>query len=122
MEDLRKEQKEALEVLVEFNGRLVKNLGILKKELSGQRLEDTDKFIKGIVDAINWEVQVMNGTMELLNEGKERINKAEYNEKLTEFSSAIASKSDAQMAECVKAIIPLFENLGVAAKEVISYE
>lgn len=119
MEDLRKEQQEALEILVEFNERLVKNLDILKKELSGQRLDDTDKFIKGIVDAINWEVQVMNGTMELLNEGKERINKIEYNEKLIEFSNAIASKDDAKMAECIKLLIPLFENLGAAAKEVI---
>lgn len=119
MEDSRKEQQEALTVLVEFNERLVKNLGILQKELSGQRLEDTDKFMKGIVDAINWEVQVINGTMDLLNEGKERINKTEYNEKLIEFSNAIASKEDARMAECVKDIIPLFEDLGDAAKEVI---
>lgn len=119
MEDLRKEQKEALEVLVEFNGRVVKNLKILEKELSGQRLDDTDKFIKGIVDAINWEVQVMNGTMELLNENKERIDKVKYNEKLTEFSSAIEAKDDSRMAECVKALIPLFENLEIAAKEVI---
>ncbi len=119
MEDFRKEQKEALVVLLEFNERIVKNLGILEKELSGQRLDDTDKFIKGIVDAINWEVQVMNGTMDLLNEGRERISKEEYNEKLTEFSSAIASKNDARMAESVGALIPLFERLGSAAKEVI---
>lgn len=119
MEDLKREQKEALEVLLDFNSRVVKNLGILEKELTGQRLDDTDKFIKGIVDAINWEVQVMNGTMDLLNEGKERINKEEYNEKLTEFSSAIASKNDGRMAESVRALIPLFEKLGNAAKEVI---
>lgn len=119
MEDLKRQQKEALEVLIDFNSRVVKNLGILEKELTGQRLDDTDKFIKGIVDAINWEVQVMNGTMDLLNEGRERINKAEYNEKLTEFSSSIASKNDAKMAESVRALIPLFENLGSTAKEVI---
>ena len=108
MEDFRKEQKEALEVLLEFNERIVKNLGILEKELSGQRLDDTDKFIKGIVDAINWEVQVMNGTMDLLNEGRERISKEEYNEKLTEFSSDIASKNDARMAESVGKICRLY--------------
>ena len=62
MEDNRAEQKEALEILLEFNERLVKNMKIVVKELSGQRLDDTDKFIKGIVDAINWEVQVVNGT------------------------------------------------------------
>jgi len=120
MEDIRKEQKEALEILVEFNGRILKNMGILVKELSGQRLDDTDKFIKGIVDAMNWEIEVMNGTMGLLNEGKERINKAEFNEKIIAFGKSIASKDDAAMAENVKELIPLFENLGNAAQEVIS--
>ena len=78
MEDNRKEQAEALEVLQEFNDRLIKNIGILIKELSGSRLDDTDKFIKGITDAMNWEIQVMNGTMELLNEGKQRIDKEAF--------------------------------------------
>lgn len=44
MEDNRKEQIEALEVLLEFNERLVKNMKIIVKELSGKRLDDTDKF------------------------------------------------------------------------------
>ena len=38
MEDNRKEQIEALEVLLEFNERLVKNMKIIVKELSGKRL------------------------------------------------------------------------------------
>ena len=59
MEENRLEQKEALQTLVEFNERLVKNMNIIVKELSGQRLDDTDKFLKGILDAVNWEVQVM---------------------------------------------------------------
>ena len=75
MEENRKEQIEALEVLVDFNERLVKNIRILVKELSGERLDDTDNFIKGIVDAMNWEIQVMNGTMDVLNEGKVCIEK-----------------------------------------------
>ena len=79
MEDNRKEQIEALQVLTEFNGRLGKNMSILVKELSGERLDDTDNFEKAIIDAINWEIEVLNGTMELLNEGKERINKESFN-------------------------------------------
>ena len=80
MEENRKEQIEALEVLVDFNERLVKNIRILVKELSGERLDDTDNFIKGIVDAMNWEIQVMNGTMDVLNEGKVRIEKEVFNQ------------------------------------------
>ena len=74
MEDNRKEQIEALEVLLEFNERLVKNMKIIVKELSGKRLDDTDKFLKSIVDAINWEIQVVNGTLEVINAGEERLD------------------------------------------------
>ena len=54
----RAEQIEALQVLEEFNGRLVKNMEIIVKELSGERLDDTDQFLKGIVDAINWRYRL----------------------------------------------------------------
>lgn len=118
MEDNRAEQVEALEILKEFNVRLLKNMGIVVKELSGQRMDDTDKFLRSIIDAINWEVQVVNGTMDLLNEEKERINKESFNNKIVALSDAIATKSDAKMAEAVEALIPEFENLGKSAKEV----
>ena len=64
MEDNRKEQIEALEVLLEFNERLIRNMNIIVKELSGKRLDDTDKFLKSIVNALNWEIQVVNGTID----------------------------------------------------------
>ena len=89
MEENRKEQIEALEVLVDFNERLVKNIRILVKELSGERLDDTDNFIKGIVDAMNWEIQVMNGTMDVLNEGKVRIEKEVFNQHIVAVANAI---------------------------------
>ena len=45
MQSTREEQKEALETLVEFNERLLKNMKIIVKELSGARLDDTDIFL-----------------------------------------------------------------------------
>lgn len=119
MEDNRKEQMEALETLTEFNDRLVNNMQIIVKELSGNRLEDTDKFLKSILDAMNWEIQVVNGTMEALNEGKERVNKETFNDAVVALSNAVKENDDAKMAEAFTAIIPVFENLGESAKEVI---
>ena len=119
MEDNRAEQREALEVLAEFNERLVHNMKILVKELSGERLEDTDKFLQGITDAINWEIQVLNGTMDMLNEGKARVDKEAFNQAVVALSGAIESKDDARMAEEFEHIIPVFEQLGESAKEVI---
>ena len=40
------EQIEALEVLTEFNDRLVHNMEIIVKELKGERLDDTDQFFE----------------------------------------------------------------------------
>ena len=119
MEDMRKEQIEALETLVEFNDRLLKNIPILVKELSGARLEDTDKFADNIIKAINWEIEVMNLTMDLLNESKERIVKDVANDKIIALSEAINAKDDVKMSEAFEALLPVLENLGVAAKEVI---
>lgn len=119
MEDNRAEQIEALEVLVEFNDRLVHNMGIIAKELSGERMDDTDAFLKGIVDAINWEIQVVNGTMEVLNEGKERLNKEEFNQNIVALSEAIASEDDEKMAKEFENVIPVFKQLGESAREAI---
>ena len=118
MADNRAEQKEALEILLEFNDRLVKNMKIIVKEFSGKREDDTDQFLKGIVDALNWEIQVVNGTLELLNEGKERVNKEAFNQKIQALSDAIGTKDDARMAKEFEAVIPVFEQLGESAKEV----
>ena len=118
MEDNRAEQKEALETLIEFNVRLVKNMEIITKELSGARLEDTDAFLEDIIKAMNWEIQVMNGTMELLNEGKQRIDKETFNSKILTLADAINAKDDQKMAEGFKEVIPMFKLLGESANEI----
>lgn len=120
MEDNRAEQKEALETLVEFNERLLKNMGIVIKELSGERLDDTDKFLDSIINAINWEIQVMNGTMSLLNEGSERIDKQVFNQKVLALGAGIKDKDDTKIAKALEELVLEFEKLGNAAKEVIA--
>lgn len=67
-------------------------MSILVKELSGERLDDTDNFEKAIIDAINWEIEVLNGTMELLNEGKERINKESFNKAVVALEKRLLQK------------------------------
>ena len=114
------EQKEALEILIEFNQRLLKNMNIIIKELSGERMDDTDEFLKAIIDAMNWEIAVMNGTMSLLNNEKMRINKETFNEKAIKLATAVQNKKDNEIADAIKLLIPEFENLGNAAQEVIA--
>lgn len=119
MEDNRAEQKEALETLVNFNTRLIKNMKLVTKELSGSRLDDTNAFLEDIIKAMNWEIQVMNGTMELLSESEQCINKEIFNSKIIAFNEAVNSKNDTKIANAFEDVIPLFEQLGENANEVI---
>lgn len=120
MEDSREEQIEALKTLYEFNQRLLKNMRIVIKELSGERLDDTDNFVKGIIDAMNWEIEVMNGTMSVLNENEVRIEKEEFNRKIIMFEEAVNAKNDYKMAEAIKGLITEFEKLENAVAEIIA--
>ena len=120
MEDMRQEKLEALATLADFNGKILQNIPILIKELSGQRLDDTDKFLDGVIKAINWEVEVLNGTMDVLNEGMERISKDIINKRIVALSEAVKGKDDAQIAQAFRVLLPELEKLGEVAKEVIA--
>ncbi len=118
MENTRIEQLEALETLIEFNGRLLKNLPTIISELSGSRQADTDSYLKTIIDAINWELSVTNSTLKVLNDGEIRLDKEAFNEKVLALNSALSAKSDSETATALQNLIPCFEQLDNAAREV----
>ena len=90
------------------------------RKMKKKRLDDTDKFLKAIVDAMNWEIAVVNGISELLNAGKECVNKKVFNEKISKFAEALKINDDGEIAEAIQILILEFENLNIAAKEVIT--
>lgn len=106
MEANRAEQLEALQTLTEFNEKVVKNIHILIKELKGERLDDTDKFQQSIISAINWEIQVLNGTMDVLNEGGTRVDKEAVNKKIVALGEVLKTKEDIKVAEAFEELLP----------------
>ena len=120
MEDKRTEQIEALQTLAEYNQKVLKNIPILVRELRGERLEDTDKFLTAIVIAINWEVEVLNGTLEVLNEKEERVSKESVNQKIVALSDALKEKDDNAQADAFEQFIPELEIIEKAINEVIA--
>ncbi len=120
MEANRAEQLEALQTLTEFNEKVVKNIHILIKELKGERLDDTDKFQQSIISAINWEIQVLNGTMDVLNEGGTRVDKEAVNKKIVALGEALKTKEDIKVAEAFEGLLPELENIGTAARGVLA--
>lgn len=119
MEDLRAQQIEALEVLEDYNKRLMKSMQNIVPELEGDRKEDTDKFLDEIIKGINWEIGILNGTMTLLNEKKERIRKEDMNNSILKLSKALEGKKDSEIAASLKETLPVFEEFGKAAREVL---
>ena len=119
MENNRTEQLEALKILAEFNDRLLKNLPTIIQELSGKRQDDTEKYLKNIIDSINWEISVTASTLNIINDGKERLNKEEFNQKVMALSSALSSNADSEIASALQDLVPCFVSLGDAAREVI---
>lgn len=119
MEDMRAQQIEALEVLEGYNKRLIKSMKNIIPELEGEWKEDTDKFLDEIVKGINWEIGILNGTMTLLNETRERIRKEDINSSILKLSKALEGKKDSEIAASMKETLPVFENFGKAAEEVL---
>ena len=119
MEDMRAQQIEALEVFKDYNERLVRSMGNIIPELEGDRKEDTDKFLDEIIKGINWEIGILNGTMELINEDEERLKKEEINNSILELSKALEGKKDDEIAASFKETLPVFENFGKVAEEVL---
>lgn len=120
MEDKRAEQMEALQTLEEYNEKVLKNIPILVRELRGARLEDTDKFLQGVINAVNWEVQVLNATMDVINENQERVSKETVNQKIMSLRDALRTKDELAQAEAFEQLLPELENIGKAIGEVLA--
>ncbi len=88
MDGKRKEQLEALKVLRDFQDKFISNTEILIDELSTERKEDTDKLLKSVTDAVNWEVGVLNGTLSYVNEKEELLSKEEINRAIMEVAGS----------------------------------
>lgn len=120
MEQLREEQKEALQVAKDYLVKLTTGMESLVPELKGDRKDDTDDFLKQCLEGLNWMIQIYNRTSDLINEGKERIVKTEVNESILRFNEAMQSKDDNKIAEALENdIIVFLHNLSKAIDEVL---
>lgn len=102
MEELRTQQIEALQVASPYCGKIITALNNLVDELSGNRQEDTDEYMKSVINGLNWIFEVYNGTSSLINEGGVVINKEEVNGCVAELNQAT---DDAAKAKAFKGIL-----------------
>ena len=115
MEDLKEQQVEALQVLKEYNEKLTKSVLLVVEELRGKRQKDTDEFLKKIIEGINWEIQIYNGTKDVV-----RVDREEMNRHIVAFGEAVQAKEDTKLADSFEIdILPLLAKLGDAAGELL---
>ena len=123
MSDNRKEQVEALQALLDYNPRLIHGMKAVTTELEGERKPDTDEYLRSIINGMNWEIQIVNGTREVIDEQEIKIDRQEMNDTFMEFSDVYAKKDDYGMAVLFfQKIIPFFETFEAAARNVVEKE
>ncbi len=112
MEELRTQQIEALQVASPYCGKIIKALNNLIDEYSGNKQEDTDEYMKSVINGLNWIFEVYNGTSSLINEGGVVINKEEVNGCVIELNQAA---DDAAKAKAFKGLLDFVEKFKAEA-------
>ncbi len=112
MEDLRKEQIEAVEALESYNKKMVNTIPTIIEELRGNAKPDTKEFLNHILKGMNWEIEVINGCLSFFNEDELLIDKEDANAKVLEFNKAVESTDDILLADAMENImLPFFKEL-----------
>lgn len=123
MEDLRKQQIEALQAVYEYNQRMIPALEGIVLELRGAQKEDTKDYLNHILKGVNWIIQVVNGTKELINEKDEIFNKEQMNDVILDLNSTLKEDNYIQIADIIeKGILPFINNITNAAKDITGIE
>lgn len=92
---------------MEYSPKLIKSMKAVVEELRGNRQPDTDEYLLSIIKGMNWEIEVLNGTMDYLNETEQIIDKAAANELFISFSRTYQEKDDIKLADAFeKDMIP----------------
>jgi hypothetical protein len=110
MEELRKQQLEALKEAAEYSGKIITAIGRITEELSGNRLPDTDEYLDNILKGLNWLISIFNATKDLINENGVVIDKNTVNVSVNLLNEGFSEKNDAKLVEALKGILQFVES------------
>lgn len=110
MEDIRKQQLEALETGVEYVKKLVPAIKEILPELRGEEKEDTIDFLNQLIDGINFVIEIVNATMGMINEKEEILNKDGIEEKVQLLNDGLSAKDNLKTAQALEeGILPFLD-------------
>lgn len=109
-EEKRQQQVDVLKMLKEYSPKLINGIKTVAQEMQGDKLEDTDDYLKNVITGINWELNAINACMDFINEDKPLLNKEEANNVIIKFSDSVISKNDKMTSDLLtNGILPLIE-------------
>ncbi len=118
MTNTRVEEKEALQALVDYSPKLIRGMQGVSDELAGDWKPDTEEYLLSVIKGMNWELQVLNGTLDYLNEEEQLLDKEKYNEALKRFNESYQNKDYEALSENLRSeVITLFVELEEIAKQ-----
>lgn len=110
MEDIRRQQLEALETGVEYVKKLVPAIKEILPELRGEEKEDTIDFLNQLIDGINFVIEIVNATMGMINEKEEILNKDGIEEKVQLLNDGLSAKDNLKTAQALEeGILPFLD-------------
>ena len=110
MDDLKKQQYDALRDGAEYALRLVPAIREIIPELRGNEKDDTEDFKNQIIEGINYIIEIVNGTMPLINEKEVILNKDGIEEKIQQLIRSVEHKSNEEIATALEeGILPFIE-------------
>ena len=118
MEELE-QQLEALEVVSEYSVKLIAGIENVTKEISGEKLPDTEDYLKHVIDGINWIIGVFNGTRDLINAETEVINKEAVNESVLALNAAMEAKDDLKIVSGLESLLVFVKTMKESAEKAV---
>ena len=118
MDELRKQQMEAISVAGEYSVKLIDGIEKVIYELNGEKLPDTEDFLKHVILGINWVINVFNATKDVLAEKTEAIDKERVNSSVMLLNDAYNEKDDAGIAVALSQLLEFVKQFRDAADRI----
>lgn len=120
MEELLRQQIEALEVAVPYCGKISRAIDNVIKELNGNRQDDTDEYVRSIQNGLNWIIEVYNGTRDLINKDSVVIDKDVVNAAISRLNAANNAKNDVMLADAFAEVKVFVETFAATANKLVA--
>lgn len=120
MEELRRQQIEALGTGCAYIEKLVPAMKEIIPELRGTELPDTQDFLNQQIDGLNFVIEIINATISLINERETILIKENMEEKIQSLNKALGRNDNKKIADVLEVdIMPLLDVFRQVAMVVI---